>query len=193
LPAETQGDPDAGGEAEQPSGGNEPPPDEPPPDEPARDERPRDETAYSWEASEFVHHHKDTAWYVVLFCGAALLVAATVLLHSWLEMLVIITMTVAIVVYARKPPRTLRYELTEQGVQIDGRKFPFADFRSFGVVEDSEWHAVDLEPSKRFRPRMTMLFNSDELPEIVGHLELHLPREDRQPDLVEQVTRYLRF
>lgn len=152
-----------------------------------------DEVAFSWQASEYVHHHKSAVWYLGLLSVVAVLVAATVLLHYWLEAGVIVLMGVATVVYASKPPRTLMYELTPQGVVIEGKRYPFGDFRSFGVLADEEWHSIDLEPAKRLRPRITMLFNTEDLDAIVGHLELHLPREDRQPDTIEQLTRYLRF
>jgi hypothetical protein len=38
-----------------------------------------------------------------------------------------------------------------------------------------------------------LLFGDDDLDAILAHLERHLPREDRQPDLIERITRYVRF
>ena len=83
------------------------------------------EAAFSWQASEYVHHHKGAVWFLGLFAAVALLVGATALLHYWLEMGAIILMCGAIVVYATKPPRTLLYELTPKGVTIEGKFYPF--------------------------------------------------------------------
>ena len=76
---------------------------------------------------------------------------------------------------------------------MDGRLYPFSYFRSFSVVADEEWHSIDLEPVKRLSPRVVVLFDTEDFDEIVGHLELHLPREDREPDVIERISRYVRF
>jgi hypothetical protein len=151
------------------------------------------EMAFSWQASEFVHHHKSMGWYAALIGVVAVLVGGAVILHLWLYIAVFLMMGIAVVVYARKPPRTMMYELSSDGVHIDGKLFPFSEFRSFGVMPDEEWHSIDLEPAKRFYPRMVLLFDTEDFDSIVGHLELHLPRVDRNLDIIESVTRYLRF
>lgn len=151
------------------------------------------EVAFSWQASEYVHHRKGPGWYAGFIGGLAALSALAIWLHFWLTIGAFVAMGIAIVVYAHRPPRTLLYELTPTGITIDGRQFDFSQFRSFGVLPDEEWHSIDLEPVKRFDPRMTILFDDADFDEIVGHLELHLSRIDRQPDIIERLSRYLRF
>lgn len=151
------------------------------------------QVAFRWEASEYVHHHKSPLWYGVAGLIVLLLCAVAVWLHLWLEIGVFIVAGVAVIVYARKPPRTLTYELSDTGIHIDGKVYQFDEFRSFGVVEDTEWHSIDLEPVKRLSPRLVLLFDDEDVNEIVGHLDQFLPREDHQPDLVERITRYVRF
>jgi len=151
------------------------------------------EVAFSWQASEYVHHQKSVGWYLSLAGGVMVLMVAAALLKLWLYIGVFLVMGIAVSVYARKPPRTMTYELSSQGIHIDGKLYPFAAFRSFGVIPDEEWHSIDLEPTKRFSPRVILLFNTEDLDSIVGHLELHLPRADRQLDMIERLTRYLRF
>lgn len=152
-----------------------------------------DEVAYSWEASEYVHHHKGAAWYVGLAAIVIVLVGVAAYVHSWLTIATFLVMAAAIVVYARKPPRVLLYELGQKGIIIDGREYPYSTIRSFGVISDTEWHAINLEPAERFMPQLTVLFEDDDLEPIVSHLELHLPRIDRDLDMIDRVSRYLRF
>jgi hypothetical protein len=152
-----------------------------------------DEVAFSWQASEYVHHHKGVGWYMILLAVALILLAAAVLLHFWLGLGLVVAGGSAIAVYAHKPPRTLTYELTSGGITIEGRTYPFQDFRSFGVLPETEWHTIDLLPSRRFRPSIAVLFNPTDLDEIVDHLEQHLPRIDQRPDVIDQVSQYLRF
>lgn len=151
------------------------------------------EVAFTWQASEYVQHHKSGLWYVILVALAAGLVVVAVWLHYWLEIGLFGVMAAAIIVYARKPPRTLTYEVSPQGITVDGKLHPYDMFRSFGVLPDISWHTIDLEPSQRLMPRMAILFDEADFDQIIGHLELHLPRVDRQPDLVERITRIVRF
>ena len=152
-----------------------------------------DEPAFSWQASEFVHHHKGIGWYATLAAAVLVLSILAVIFKFWLSIGVFLAMGAAIAVYAHKPPRVLTYGLDADGVSIEGKAYPYKNFRSFGVISDADWHTIDLEPTQRFMPRLTVLFGDDDFDTIVDHLSLHLPRFDRQPDLIERATRYLRF
>ena len=132
-------------------------------------------------------------WDGALVAIVVILAGLAVWLHLWLEIGVFIAMGGALAVYAHKPPRVMNYELSDEGVHIDGKLYPFVEFRSFGVIPDEEWHSIDLEPAKRLSIRRVILFDTKDFDEIVGHLELHLPREDRPLDMIERITRYVRF
>ncbi len=154
---------------------------------------PVDPTALTWQASEYVHHDKRIAWHLGLFAIIAVLIAVAALTHQWLSIGVFIVMAVALVVYANKPPRVLNYAITDDGIQIDTKNYPFDSFKSFSVIQDVAWHVIDLEPTKRFMPRLTILFDDAQHDAIVEALGAYLPEEDRQPDLIERLARYLKF
>lgn len=151
------------------------------------------EVAFQWQASEYVHHHKGASWYVSVVVVAAVLIGLAILFQYWLTIAMFAVTAVAVLVYARKPPRTLTYELTRDGIAIDGRMHLYKEFRSFGVIPDTDWHSIDLEPKQRLSPRLAILFDEQDFDDIIGHLELHLPRVDRLPDAVERLSRYIRF
>jgi hypothetical protein len=151
------------------------------------------EIAFRWQASEYVHNYKNVQWYGGLAAVVVALIGLAIWQHLWLEIGVFIAAGVAVLVYARKPPRMMMYELSAEGIHIDGRLHSFAEFRSFGVIPDIDWHTIDLEPTQRLRPRTALLFNTEDFDSIVGHLELHLPRADRQLDMIERISHYLRF
>jgi hypothetical protein len=159
-------------------------------DEAASDEP---EEPYEWQASEYIQHHKGVVWYVGLFSVVAALLVIAVIMKIWLSIGVFLAMAAAIVVYAKKPPRVLAYHVDDKGIKIEGKDYPYATFRSFSVVSEEEWHSIDLEPVQRFVPRLSLLFGDDDFDAIVTHLVRHLPRDDRDPDLIERFSRYLRF
>jgi hypothetical protein len=102
-------------------------------------------------------------------------------------------MFLAVVVYGSRQPRTLNYTIDQDGIDIEGKRYAFNAFRSFSVIQDVAWHAIDLEPTQRFMPRLTLLLDDSHVEEIVGRLESQLPRLDRKPDAIERIARYLRF
>ncbi len=152
-----------------------------------------DEPAFEWQASEYVQHNKGMGWYLALGGIVLALLAIAVFTQQWLSIAVFLVMAAAVVVYAHKPPRILLYQLDSNGIIIEGKSYAYSQFRSFGVLPDLSWHTIDLEPTQRFMPRLTIIFDDEDFDSIVDHLSLHLPRVDRQPDLVERLTRYTRF
>jgi hypothetical protein len=116
-----------------------------------------------------------------------------VLTREWLAIAVFVCMFLAVVVYGSRQPRTLNYTIDQDGIDIEGKRYAFNAFRSFSVIQDVAWHAIDLEPTQRFMPRLTLLLDDSHVEEIVGRLESQLPRLDRKPDAIERIARYLRF
>jgi hypothetical protein len=152
-----------------------------------------DEPAFQWQASEYVQHNKGMGWYLALAGIVLALLAIAIFTQQWLSIAVFLVMAAAVVVYAHKPPRILLYQLDANGIVIEGKSYAYSQFRSFGVLPDLSWHTIDLEPTQRFMPRLTIIFDEEDFDSIVDHLSFHLPRVDRQPDLVERLTRFTRF
>ncbi len=147
----------------------------------------------SWSAPEFEYHPKGAGWYlltvVIVLAGAGV----AVLTKQWISIGVIAAMAIAIVVYAARKPRELEYHLDATGVTIEQRRLSFAQFESFAVIHHEKWQEIDLDPIRRFMPRITMPIIAQQEDEIVATLAAHLPQVDREPDLIERVTRRLKF
>ena len=113
--------------------------------------------------------------------------------RQWLSIGVFAAMGLALGVYAGKSPRVLSYQLDEKGLTIGDKFHPYDRFRSFGVIEDVAWHSIDLEPTQRFMPRLSIMFDSQHFDQIVEILTRQLPRQDRRPDWAERLSRRLKF
>lgn len=149
--------------------------------------------SFSWQASEFIHHQKSASWYAVLALIAVALVAAAIVTRQWVSIAVFATMTAAVVVYASKEPRILNYRLDSHGLTIDGKSSPYSSFKSYSVLKDTGWHMIDLDPTQRFMPRVSIIFDTDDLDRITAVLDTKMPRADREPDWIEKLTRSIRF
>lgn len=112
---------------------------------------------------------------------------------EWLSAVVVASMAGAIFVYARKSPRTLKYELASDGIIIDSKLYPYDQFRSFAVVAHGSLPSIELDPLKRFMPRITIFFAPEDENEITSTLENILPRNERNADPIDRLSHYLKF
>lgn len=152
-----------------------------------------EQTGFSWQASEFIHHQKKGSWYGIFAVAVVVLVVIAILTKQVLSVMVFIAMGGAVAVYANKEPRVLDYLLDEHGITVGGKPYRYDQFRSFAVFNDVAWHSIDLDPLQRFQPRLTVMFESQDLATIEAILSTHLPRIDRNPDIIERLTRTLKF
>lgn len=148
---------------------------------------------FSWQASEYLHHDKRAGWYALFLGAVAIGVGLLVWRGMWSELAVLTVMSAVIFKYARREPAVLNYHLDSKGLTIENKFYPYSQFRSFGVVQDVAWHAVDLVPVQRFMFRVQLMIDDKDLDTVIGYLSAELPREDHEPDLIDRIARALRF
>lgn len=150
--------------------------------------------AVTWDASEFVHREKDMMWFVgVGAAGVVLALLAIFLLHSITFAVLIAVMVGAVVFLAVRPPRVLHYQVTSQGVQINDTHYQFHDFRAFGIVQEDALYYITLLPVKRFAPAIDLYFPQEHGEQIVDLIGSRVPMQTVKPDIIDHLTRYLRF
>jgi len=162
----------------------------------SRDQRPTVDLQepINWQAKEYIHHERNTGWFVLFgVVAAALLVIAIFLMQSWTFALLIAVMTAAVVVYARRPPRTLGYTLSAKGLYVADRLYEFSAFKSFGVIRDGDEYSIMLIPTKRFMPGVTIYFPHEVGERLVDMLGARLPMEELHLDVIDKVVRKLRL
>jgi len=153
-----------------------------------------DEHSISWEASEYVHHEKDSLWFIGVAVAGLLLVAMSLfLIKSITFTVLVVVMVVAVMVLATRPPRTIRYQLGPHGLQIDDKKYNFHDFKAFGVQQEGGIYSILLLPVHRFMPGVSVYFPPDQGESIVDIIGSFVPMEKITPDFIDTLTRKLRF
>ena len=153
-----------------------------------------DEVLLEWQAAEYVHHDKGAGWYLGLIAITTVLIAVAFFwTHSWTFIALLVVMAIATGVYARRPPRTLHYALSKHGIRIDATEYHYSDFRAFGILRDEASYSVVLIPVKRFMPAVTLFFDQPQGEQIVDILGARLPMEELHHDIIDVLTRRLRF
>ena len=149
----------------------------------------------TWEAQEYIHIDKSPLWFIIFgFVVLGLIAIDFFLLQSWTFSILVVVMTVAIIIYIRRPPRTLTYALSpQQGLYVGERLYHLEDYRAFGLIEDDGHHSIMLIPRKRFAPGVSVYFPEDAGERIVDILGQQLPMEKLKLDVVDIIVRKLRL
>ena len=133
-------------------------------------------------------------WFLALLAVATVLLLIDIfLIQSWTFGILIVVMAITVMVIAKRPPRTINYTLTPQGIQIDDKPFNFHDFRAFGVVQENAFYSIRLIPNKRFMPMVSVFFppeNGEEIVDAFGHA---LPMENIERDAIDKLVEKIRF
>jgi len=149
----------------------------------------------TWSAQEYVHIDKGIGWYILFAIIVLALVAIDIFfLKSWTFSALVVVMAVAIVIYIRRPPRTLTYALSPaQGLYVGERLYHFDEFRAFGLIKDGDNHSIMLIPRKRFSPGVSVFFPEEAGERIVDILGQRLPMDELKLDVVDILIRKLRL
>lgn len=154
-----------------------------------------DNPPITWTAEEYIHFDRSPWWFVAFAAIVLALIAVDVfLLKSWTFSALIIVMAIALMIYIRRPPRTLTYALSPaQGLYVGERLYHFSEFKAFGLIKDDEHYSIMLIPRKRFAPGVSVYFPDDAGERIVDILGQQLPMETLKLDVVDVIVRKLRL
>lgn len=148
----------------------------------------------SWSASEFVSHQKTSTWYIGLGSISAIITLVVFLVtQNILSGIVVAMACMALGVFAARKPQIKTFVIDADGVKVDDRPFPYSMFKSFSVVDDGAVSCIWLRPLKKFMPTVVMYYAPEDEDRIVLMLDNFLPQEDRQHDIVDRVSRRIRF
>lgn len=147
-----------------------------------------------WQAAEYIHHDKPVIWFVIFTIVVIALMAASIFLIDSITFTILIpVMAAALLVYSYRPPRTLDYTLSRQGLHINDTLYPFAEFKGFGVIHDGKEYSVMLIPVKRFKLGVSVYFPEAAGEQIVDLLASRLPMQELRRDLFDKIIHKLRI
>lgn len=154
-----------------------------------------DDAPVTWTAQEYIHIEKGGVWYVLFAVVALGLIALDIfILRSYTFSALVIVMAIAVIVYSRRPPRTIQYALSgRQGLYIGERLYPFGDFKAFGHIQDGIHHSIMLIPTKRFGFGVSVYFPEEVGEQLVDILGARLPMRPLKLDPLDRLIRQLRL
>lgn len=156
--------------------------------------KPVDDTLVRWQAAEYIHREKDVLWYTLFALVAVILTGIAIFVMKEITFAILVpVMAVTLFIYTRRPPRVLDYTLSRQGLHVNDHLYPFAEFKSFGVIHDGDEYSVLLVPTKRFKPGVSVYFPEEAGEAIVDMLGARLPMREVHLDFMDRLIRKLRI
>lgn len=148
----------------------------------------------TWTASEYIAHERSAGWYGLLALAVVVLALLVYFItRELISAIVIVIMGIAFGSFAARKPQELAYVLSNTALKVGERSYPYAQFKSFTIVEDEQLHAIMLMPLQRFMPPLSVYFDPSDEEKITAALSSYLPYEDRKQDLVDRLMRKVRF
>lgn len=148
----------------------------------------------SWSASEYIEHEKNTSWYLMLGLVALLLAAVVFLItKDKISSGVVIFGALALAIYGARPPQQITFQLSDRGLTISNKYFPYEVFKSFAVVPEGGITSVVFVHHKRFAPLTTIYLAPDQEDAAINLLSTQLPMEEHRIDAIEHLMRRIRF
>lgn len=147
-----------------------------------------------WEAVEYIQRDKNVWWFVIFALVVVGFIALAIFVIKSVTFAILVpVMAVALIVYAYRPPRIMKYALSRKGLYVNDILYPFGDFKSFGVIHDDDEYSIMLIPVKRFRPGVSVYFPEEAGEAIVDTLGSRLPMKEIKLDAIDRLLRKLRI
>lgn len=148
----------------------------------------------TWTASEFIDHEKRSGWYLTLLAITLASVAVVYLItRDVITAVVLVIIAIIFGVQASRKPRILTYKISDAGLQIEKRNYPFAQFKSFSIIDEGALESITLHPLRRFMTPITIYYPPEQADDIVDAMNYFLPHEEKDLDAIDKLMRRLRF
>lgn len=142
----------------------------------------------SWQSGGDISDRGPT-WYATIFVVTVTFAGLTILVTgSWLSAVVVVLAAATLIVVNTKSPQVQAYGIFDAGVQIEERFYGYDQLRSFNLNSTNGETLIELEPSKRFYPRITM-HAGDYIDQAQELLAQFLPKNHREPDVIDVISK----
>ena len=146
-----------------------------------------------WKAAEAIESERSKSWYIILYAVALILIGLCIWGQQWITIGLIVVVVVALQVVGSQPARMMDYELSEEGLKINGHLHPFSEYRGFGVRNDGHFWQLVLLPTARFGTETSIFIRDDHGEQIVDMLGRILPMEQLNKDFIGSIARKLKL
>jgi len=146
---------------------------------------------FEWVGTEYEFAEKSTDWYWALGIIALAGIVASVLFGNFLLALVILSAAVAVALQAMKRSRTHHFMITELGLQIDDRLYPYDTMLHFSVLEYLDEKlppALSVKTRSLLSPHLLIPLSGVDAEAVYEYLSNHLDEGNHETSVVDRLV-----
>jgi len=148
----------------------------------------------TWEAYE--HHHTDKGgdWFWVLGIVTIAITVTAILLGNTLFGILIFIAGLVTALHARQEPKVVPFSVTQRGLRIDDKIYPYSKLESFFIdEEDPLGPQLLVKSEKLFMPLLLLPLPEEYLDEIEDILASRLPEEHLEEPLATKILEFFGY
>ncbi|MDE2001431.1 MAG: hypothetical protein KGI60_02600 [Patescibacteria group bacterium] len=154
----------------------------------------KNEKIIAWHAPEFEYRHKSLEWYWLTIIGSVILFVVAVWEQDFLFALFLIIAEFLFIHWAREYPKTLRFALTKNGLEIGPKeRYGFDQMSGFHIEERNDHAELILKMRNRTHPYLKVIILEEDVPEITAFLHRRIPEIDYEETLTDVFERMIGF
>jgi len=146
---------------------------------------------FEWQAAEYEFQEKSADWYWALGIIATAAVIAAVLFGNVLLALVIVAAAIAIALQAAKRSKVHRFAITEQGLEIGMRLYPYDTMLHFSVLEYPDHDvppALSIKTRSLLSPHLLVPIVDVDPDEVYEYLSFHLAEGNHEASVIDRLV-----
>ncbi len=146
---------------------------------------------FEWQAKEYEFQEKSADWYWALGIIATAAVIAAVLFENILLALVIIAAAISIALQAAKRSKIHRFAITEQGLEIGERLYPYDTMLHFSVLEYPDHDlppALSIKTRSLLTPHLLVPLVDVDIDDVYEYISIHLAEGNHEASIIDRMV-----
>ncbi len=151
---------------------------------------------FEWEGKEHEFDNKPQEWYWALGIIAAASITASIMFDNYLLALVLLTAAFAIGLQAAKEPSVHSFKLSEKGLMIDHRIYPFDLIHSFSVLEyidETKAPSLSIKTKSLLAPHFLIPLNDVDADKVYAFLFAYIDEGEHEETFIDRFVDFLRL
>ena len=145
-------------------------------------------------AHEYTHQPKRPDWFWALGIIAVAGAATSLIFGNVLFALLILVGAFVVSIFAHKQPAQFAFEISEKGIFVGNKVYPYQTLESFWVSEiNPDKPLLTIESKRLLMPHITIPLDTTDPKAVRAFLAKHLKEEEHGHSLSEQIAEWLGF
>lgn len=147
----------------------------------------------TWEGLEYPLRNRSSDWYWAIGIIAVALSATFVIFSNYLFAILIIIGSMTLVMFAKRTPRLIRFEINEKGIISDKLFYPYDSLESFWIESGENGDRILFTCNHAFVQHVVFPLHDVSIDDVHSFLSSHLTEKEQFEPLSHRLMEYLGF